>query len=114
MSDALLEAVQKPLAQWYRLLRRLEGGGMASVFLADDLKHHRRVAIKTVTPQLALITGQERFRREIEIVAQMNHPHIVPLFDSGEAGGVPYFVMPFIEGESLRQRLERQKQLPAI
>jgi serine/threonine-protein kinase len=82
------------------------------VFLAEDLKHHRPVALKVLDPEVASAIGPERFLREIETVARLNHPHILPLFDSGEAGGLLYYVMPFVEGESLRDRLEREKQLP--
>src|SRR5881398_658733 len=85
---------------------------MATVYLAEDRKHHRRVAIKVLKPELAATLGPERFLREIEIAAGLNHPHILPLHDSGEAGGFLYYVMPFVEGESLRGRLNRERQLP--
>ncbi len=85
---------------------------MATVYLAQDLKHKRRVAIKVVRPELAAALGPERFLREIEITAQLNHPHILPLLDSGEASGLLYYAMPYAEGESLRERLNREKQLP--
>jgi serine/threonine protein kinase len=84
---------------------------MAIVYLADDLKHHRRVALKILRPELAAVLGTERFLREIETVARLNHPHILPLHDSGECGGVLYFVMPFIDGVSLRLRLEGGRRL---
>ncbi len=85
---------------------------MAVVFLAEDLRHRRQVALKVLRPELAAEIGPERFLREIQIVAGLNHPHILPLHDSGEAGGFLYYVMPFVEGESLRARLTREKQLP--
>jgi serine/threonine-protein kinase len=85
---------------------------MAVVFLAEDLKHHRRVAIKLLKPELSAVLGSERFVREIAIAATLQHPHILPLYDSGQAGGLFYYVMPFVDGESLRQRLEREPQLP--
>src|SRR5439155_23754737 len=85
---------------------------MATVFLARDLKHHRAVAVKLLRPELAGAIGPERFLREIEIAAGLSHPHILPLFDSGSLGGLLYYVMPYVEGESLRQRLDRERQLP--
>ena len=96
----------------YRVEREIGRGGMATVYLAADLRHRRKVALKVLEPELALAVGAERFLREIEIAAQINHPHIVPLYDSGEAEGYLYYVMPFVEGESLRQRLDRERQLP--
>ena len=85
---------------------------MATVYLAQDLKHHRHVALKVVRSDLAAVLGSERFLREIEITAQLNHPHILPLLDSGEAAGFLFYAMPYAEGESLRERLTREKQLP--
>src|SRR6058998_1513861 len=85
---------------------------MATVYLAQDLKHHRKVAIKVLKPELAAALGPERFLQEIEIAAGLTHPHILPLHDSGEAAGMLYYVMPYVEGESLRHRLERQGPLP--
>src|SRR6266571_722534 len=85
---------------------------MATVYLARDLKHGRRVAIKVLKPELAAALGPDRFLREIETAARLNHPHILALHDSGQAGGFLYYVMPYIEGESLRDRLEREGQLP--
>src|SRR5438093_1203335 len=85
---------------------------MATVYLAQDLKHRRLVAIKVLKPELAAALGPERFLREIETAARFNHPHILPLHDSGEAEGFLYYVMPYAEGESLRERLEREGQLP--
>ena len=100
------------LADRYRIERELGRGGMATVFLAEDLKHRRRVAIKVLDPEVAAAIGSERFLREIEVAAGLNHPHILALHESGAADGLLYYVMPFAEGESLRQRLEREKQLP--
>jgi tetratricopeptide (TPR) repeat protein len=96
----------------YRVERELGRGGMAAVYLAEDLKHRRHVAIKVVKSELAAVLGPERFLREIEISARLDHPHILPLYDSGEADGLLYYVMPYVEGESLRDRLAREKQLP--
>ncbi|HTK54865.1 MAG TPA: protein kinase [Gemmatimonadaceae bacterium] len=100
------------LADRYRLTREIGRGGMATVYLARDLRHSRDVAVKVVSPMLASALGGDRFLREIEIVANLRHPHIVPLFDSGNAGGAPYYVMPFETGLSLRQRLARAGPLP--
>jgi serine/threonine-protein kinase len=108
----LLEELTAALGDRYRVERELGQGGMAVVFLAQDLKHRRRVAIKLLKPELSAVLGGERFFREIEIVAGLQHPHILPLFDSGQVGGLLYYVMPFVEGESLRQRLAREQQLP--
>jgi serine/threonine-protein kinase len=100
------------LADRYAIEREVGRGGMATVYLGQDRKHGRRLAIKVLRPELAAAVGPERFLREIEIVAQLNHPHILPLHDSGEAAGLLYYVMPYVEGETLRQRLDREKQLP--
>ena len=100
------------LADRYTLDKRLGEGGMATVYLADDLKHHRPVAIKVLKPELAAVVGAERFLAEIRTTANLQHPHILPLFDSGEADGFLYYVMPYIQGETLRDRLDRDKQLP--
>jgi len=96
----------------YALLRELGSGGMATVYLAEDLKHQRQVAVKVLRPELAAVIGAERFLTEIRTTARLQHPHILPLFDSGEADGFLFYVMPFVEGESLRQRLDRETQLP--
>ena len=96
----------------YRLERELGEGGMATVYLAADLKHDRKVALKVLRPELAAALGAERFLREITTTANLRHPHILPLYDSGEAGGFLYYVMPFVEGESLRDRLNRESRLP--
>ncbi|MEE8116673.1 MAG: serine/threonine-protein kinase, partial [Gemmatimonadales bacterium] len=100
------------LADRYAIEREIGAGGMATVYLAEDLKHHRQVAIKLLRPELAASLGSERFLREIEIAAKLHHPHILPLYDSGEADGFLYYVMPLVEGESLRAQLLREKQLP--
>ncbi|MES2521385.1 MAG: protein kinase [Gemmatimonadota bacterium] len=100
------------LAERYRMERELGQGGMATVFLAQDLKHDRQVAIKVLRPEIAGAVGVERFLLEIKTTANLRHPHIVPLYDSGEAGGLLYYVMPLVEGESLRDRLTRETQLP--
>jgi serine/threonine-protein kinase len=96
----------------YRIEREIGAGGMATVYLAEDIKHKRNVAIKVLRPELAAVIGGERFLSEIETTANLQHPHILPLFDSGEADSFLFFVMPFIEGETLRDRLDREKQLP--
>jgi serine/threonine-protein kinase len=116
----LLPQLQAALADRYRIERVLGAGGMATVYLAEDLKHQRKVAVKVLRPELAHALGPERFLREIATTANLHHPHILPLYDSGEARdpgdpmGRPYlyYVMPLVEGESLRQRLTREKQLP--
>ena len=108
----LSQRLQDAFSDRYRIERELGRGGMGTVFLAEDLKHHRRVAIKVFDPELSAAIGSERFLREIEIVAGLSHPHILPLHDSGAADGLLYFVMPYVEGESLRKRLTREKQLP--
>jgi Tol biopolymer transport system component len=100
------------LAERYRVIRELGAGGMATVYLAHDLRHDRQVAIKVLRPELAAVIGAERFLAEIRTTANLQHPHILPLFDSGAADGFLYYVMPYVEGESLRNRLVREKQLP--
>ncbi|MCL4866537.1 MAG: serine/threonine protein kinase, partial [Gemmatimonadales bacterium] len=100
------------LADRYRIARELGQGGMATVYLAEDLKHHRQVAIKVLRPELAAVIGAERFLAEITTTANLQHPHILPLHDSGTVDGTVFYVMPFVEGESLRDRLNREKQLP--
>jgi eukaryotic-like serine/threonine-protein kinase len=107
----LLDTLREALADRYDVQRELGRGGMATVFLAEDLKHHRSVAIKVLHAELAAQIGPERFVREIEIAARLQHPHILPLYDSGEAAGFLYYVMPLVEGESLRDRLDREHQL---
>ena len=105
------DGITAALADRYAIERELGSGAMATVYLAEDLKQHRKVAVKVLRPDLAAALGPERFIREIEIAANLTHPHILPLHDSGEAGGFLYYVMPYIEGESLRDKLDREKQL---
>jgi Tol biopolymer transport system component len=100
------------LAERYRVERELGMGGMATVYLAHDLRHDRKVALKVLRPELSAILGADRFLAEIKTTANLQHPHILPLHDSGEAGGMVFYVMPFIEGQSLRDRLNQEKQLP--
>ena len=96
----------------YVIERELGRGGMATVYLAEDLKHGRKVAVKVIISELVFGMGSERFLREIEIAARLRHPHILPLLDSGDANGLLYYVMPLVEGDSLRDRLRRERQLP--
>ncbi len=112
MSTETRERLTRALAQRYRIECMIGSGAMATVYLAHDLKHNRQVAIKVLKPELSAAVGVERFLREIEIAASLSSPHIVPLFDSGEADGLVFYVMPYIKGESLRDRLRREKQLP--
>ena len=106
-----LERLRTALSGTYDIDRELGRGGMATVYLAQDKRHDRVVALKVLHPEIAASLGPERFLREIKLAARLNHPHILPLFDSGEADSFLYYVMPYIEGESLRERLEREKQL---
>ena len=107
-----LTGLTTALASRYRLECELGSGGMATVWLAHDLRHERRVAIKVLRPDLAAELGAERFLREIALTASLQHPHILPLFDSGSADGQLWYVMPYVEGETLRARLVRERQLP--
>src|SRR5215212_10399267 len=106
-----LQRLRDSLSQAYSIDRELGKGGMATVYLAQDLKHDRVVALKVLHPDLAASLGPDRFLREIKLAARLNHPHILPLYDSGEASGFLYYVMPFVEGESLRALMEREQQL---
>jgi eukaryotic-like serine/threonine-protein kinase len=108
----LAERLRAALAERFHVEKELGRGGMATVFLAHDLKHDRDVALKVLHPELASVIGSERFFREIQIAARLNHPHILPLLDSGQAEGLFYYVMPLMSGETLRDRLERERQLP--
>ncbi len=110
MSDAVTR-LNAALEGRYTIERELGEGGMATVYLATDLKHNRNVALKVLKPELAAVVGAERFLAEIETTANLTHPHILPLFDSGEADGFLFYVMPHIEGESLRERIDREKKL---
>src|SRR5512143_3132458 len=107
-----VEGLRGALAGRYDIEREVGHGAMATVYLARDLRYNRRVAVKVLSRELAAALGAERFLREIDILAHLNHPHILPLLDSGDAGGFLFYVMPFVEGESLRHRLERETQLP--
>src|SRR5512134_756080 len=105
-------ALRQALAGRYVIERELGQGGMATVYLAQDVRHDRRVALKVLRPELSAILGAERFLQEIKTTANLQHPHILSLFDSGEADGLVFYVMPYVEGESLRDRLRREHQLP--
>src|SRR5881409_2996119 len=109
--SGVFDRLQEALADRYAIEREIGRAGMATVYVAQDLKHRRPVAVKVLHPHLAANLGAERFLREIQIAARLQHPHIVPLYDSGQAGELLYYVMPYIEGESLRQRLDRERQL---
>ena len=108
----MIERLNTALAGRYLVERELGEGGMAIVFLAEDLRHHRKVALKVLKPELAAFVGAERFLAEIETTARLQHPNILPLFDSGEAGDFLFYVMPYVEGESVRAWLDRDRQLP--
>jgi tRNA A-37 threonylcarbamoyl transferase component Bud32 len=109
---ATAERLAVALADRYRIYRELGQGGMATVYLAEDVRHRRKVALKVLHPELSAVLGPERFLKEIELTASLQHPHILPLFDSGSADGHLFYVMPFVDGETLRARLEREQQLP--
>ncbi|HEX3158799.1 MAG TPA: serine/threonine-protein kinase, partial [Gemmatimonadaceae bacterium] len=106
--------VRRALAEHYRIERVLGEGGMATVYLAEDLKHRRKVAVKVMRPELVATLGAERFLREIEIAAQLNHPNILPVHDSGSANGILFYVMPCVEGETIRERIQRETQLGMV
>lgn len=106
------ECLRSALAGRYAIENEIGSGGMATVYCAEDPKHHRKVAVKILRPEIASSLGIERFLHEIEVLASLQHPHILPLYDSGQADGFVYFVMPFVDGESLRARLNRERQLP--
>lgn len=108
MTDAA-DRLAAALADRYRIEREIGQGGMATVYLAHDLKHDREVAIKVLHPDLGATLGSERFLAEIKTTAKLQHPHILPLLDSGDASGLLYYVMPFVAGETLRARLERER-----
>src|SRR3954452_5458782 len=111
MSD-LQGQLQSTIGHAYTIERELGAGGMATVFLAHDLRHDRDVAIKVLHPDLGAALGGDRFLSEIRTTARLQHPHILPLLDSGGADGLLYYVMPLVTGETLRTRLDREKQLP--
>src|SRR5262245_36725450 len=96
----------------YTIEREIGAGGMATVYLARDVRHSRKVALKVLKPELGAVLGVERFLTEIQVTANLQHPNLLPLFDSGEANGLLFYVMPFVEDETLLQRLDREKQLP--
>src|SRR5713101_7312160 len=112
MTERMIDRVRGALDQTYSIDRELGKGGMATVYLAQDVKHERPVALKVLHPELAASLGPDRFQREIKLAARLQHPHILTVLDSGEAAGQLWFTMPFVEGESLRDRLNREKQLP--
>jgi len=111
-NDDVVARLRSSLGDRYRIERELGAGGMATVFLAHDLRHDRDVAIKVLHPELGAALGGDRFLSEIKTTAKLQHPHILPLLDSGDAGGLLYYVMPYVTGETLRARLERERQLP--
>ena len=106
-----MDRLKTALADRYVIEREIGAGGMATVYLARDLKHDREVAVEVFRPELAAVVGAERFLHEIQIAAQLDHPHILTLIDSGEADGFLYYVMPYVQGESLRDKLQRKKIL---
>ena len=106
------DQLRAAMADRYTLERELGAGGMATVYLAHDGRHNRKVAIKSMQPDLAALIGAERFLKEIETTANLQHPNILPLFDSGRVEGTVFYVMPYVQGESLRSRLNRETQLP--
>jgi eukaryotic-like serine/threonine-protein kinase len=108
----VLDQLRTALGDRYDVERLVGEGGMATVFLAQDRRHGRRVAIKTLRAELAASIGADRFLREIRVAASLQHPNVLALYDSGDADGILYYVMPFVEGESLRDRLNREQQLP--
>src|SRR5437016_8015252 len=107
-----LALLNSALSGRYDVEREIGAGGMATVYLARDTRHDRRVALKVLKPELGAVLGVERFLAEIKVTANLQHPNLLPLFDSGEADGLLFYVMPFVDGESLRARLDREKQLP--
>src|SRR5205814_7292236 len=109
---APIDRLRAALAGRYDISREIGQGGMATVYIAHDVKHDRDVAIKVLHPDLGAALGSERFLSEIKTTAKLQHPHILPLLDSGDAGGLLYYVMPFVAGETLRARLSREKQFP--
>src|SRR5918995_4464641 len=109
--SSIVDRLGTALADRYRIEREIGAGGMATVYLAHDLKHARNVALKLLDPELGAVLGAERFLAEIRVTANLQHPNLLPLFDSGVADGLLYYVMPYVEGETLRARLEREKQL---
>ena len=111
-SSGLSERLQRALGEGYRVERELMGGGMSHVFVVEETELERRIVVKVLPPDLSAGLSFERFRREIHLAARLQHPHIVPLLSAGSKNGLFYYAMPFIEGESLRARLSRQRELP--
>ena len=107
-----LDRLRAAISDRYEIEQELGRGAMATVYLARDVKHKRKVAIKVMAAEVGFALGPERFRREIDLASHLTHPHILPIYDSGEAEGELYYVMPYVEGESLRERLDRDHQLP--
>src|SRR5687767_11505451 len=107
-----IDRLSRALAASYRIDREIGAGGMATVYVAQDVRHDRKVAIKVLHPELSAVIGADRFLAEIKTTAALQHPHILPLFDSGTADGLLFYVMPFVDGETLRTKLAREKQLP--
>jgi serine/threonine protein kinase len=112
MTDDAVPRLTAALAGHYRIESILGQGGMATVYLAHDLRHNRQVALKVLKPELAAVLGAERFLKEIQVTANLQHPHILPLYDSGSADGLLFYVMPLVQNKSLRDRLDREKLLP--
>jgi serine/threonine protein kinase len=112
VTEVLAERVKAALSSRYVIERQIGQGGMAIVYLARDLRHNRKVALKVLRPELAAVIGADRFLHEIRVTASLQHPHILPLHDSGEESSFVYYVMPYVEGESLRDRLRTERQLP--
>src|SRR6478736_1360253 len=112
MTAVLVQRLNASLTGRYAIEREVGRGGMATVYLARDLRHDRHVALKVLDPELGAVLGADRFLSEIKVTANLQHPNLLPLFDSGEADGLLYYVMPYVEGESLRAKLQREKQLP--
>jgi serine/threonine-protein kinase len=108
---SITEALKVALGDRYVIQEEVGAGGMATVYVAHDVKHDRKVALKVLRPELAAVIGAERFLNEIKVTANLQHPHILPLHDSGEAESFLYYVMPFVEGDTLRDKLDREKQL---
>jgi len=113
MTDPIAR-LDSALSDRYRLERTSGQGGMATVYLARDLRHERDVALKVLRPELAAVIGADRFLTEIRTTANLQHPHILPLHDSGEVEGTVFYVMPYVRGDSVRDRLEKEKQLPVL
>ena len=107
-----LDQLKDALSDRYMIEGELDRGGMAVVYLAEDLRHRRKVAVKVLQPNLSATLGTDRFLREIDVIANLQHPNILTLIDSGEVRGLPYYVMPYVEGQSLRARLDREGSLP--